>query len=164
MSGYPEHDKMSVVTDETQAAGDFVNWLAEQGIHLMLWREDLTDTRPTDPECPHRRRDCEGCDHAHDACAPAKGDEEEFGLHAYWVAHCKHWQDPERETDGEAGQGRCCRCGKGRYYEIRNLKHWVSPGRNLTELLADWQDIDLKKIEAEKRQMLASLRAANEPR
>jgi hypothetical protein len=161
MSDYPEHDKQATIIDQTQAAGEFIDWLASEGIQLMTWREDLTDTRPTDPRCPHSRRDCEGCDHHRDDCAPVRGDEDEYGLILYSTAHCKHWQDPEREAEGEAEQGHCCRCGKGRFYELHGLKHWVSPGRSLIQLLADWQDIDLAKIEAEKRQMLASLRAAN---
>ena len=155
MSDYPEHDKQALVVDQAQAAGDFIDWLASQGIHLMRWREDLTDTRPTDPQCPDRRdRDNpRPCDQMHD-----DGDHSVM----YWMRHCLHWQDPEREAADPAVQGECCYCHRGRFYEIHGLKHWVNPGRSLIELLAGWQGIDLKKIEVEKRQILAGLSAARE--
>jgi len=34
VSNYPGHDKLMAVKDETQAAGDFVEWLGGQGIFL----------------------------------------------------------------------------------------------------------------------------------
>lgn len=158
MSDYPEHDKMSEVSEQTQAIGEFLEWLTSEGVQLMIWREDMTDTRPTDPECPHKRRDCEGCDHHRDDCAPTEGDE--AGFRSYMFGHCKHWHDPEREAEGNAEQGHCCRCGKGRFYEVTGLKSWVHERRSINELLAGWAGIDLEKIEDEKRQMLARLRTA----
>lgn len=162
MTGYPEHDKLAAIQEHTQVIGEFLEWLASQGVQLMTWREDLTDSRPTDPECPHRWRDCDGCTHTHDDCAPASGDETTYGLLAYSIAHCKHWQDPERKAGGNARQGVCCRCHRGRFYEVTGIRSWVHERRSTTQLLADWAGIDLGKIEAEKRQMLDSIRAAQE--
>lgn len=79
-SGYPEHDKLTKVSDRTQAAGDFAEWAGEQGYQLMHWYEN-------------------GTEHG-------------------WV---------------------------------------VSPP--VTELLAKWAGIDQTKLEAEKRDMLDTLRA-----
>lgn len=156
MTDYPEHDKMLAVQDKTQAIGEFVEWLESQGVQLMVWREDLTDSRPTEPECRKRRTDDEPM-----PCDPARGDSEQFGVRAYWRLHCKHWQDPGREAGDGARQGICCRCGRGRSYEVTGIKAFVHEQRGIQQLLADWAGIDLRKIEAEKRAMLSSLRAVN---
>jgi hypothetical protein len=152
MSDYPEHDKLTAVADETQAAGDFVNWLAEQGIQLMTWRENLTDTRPASDECrvSADSDSIQPCDQTRD-----DGTE---GPVAWWRRHCKHWQDAGRPAEGDAKPGHCCRCGNGQFTEIHGVRAWTDPGRNLTQLLADWQGIDLRKINDEKRRMLAALR------
>lgn len=34
MSDYPEHDKLHAVVAETQAAGEFIEWLESKGIFL----------------------------------------------------------------------------------------------------------------------------------
>jgi hypothetical protein len=150
MSDHPEHDKLAEVQAETQAAGEFVDWLATQGIHLMMWREDLTDGRVTDPQCMVKRAELQSCDQKY----RRDGDK---GI-APWRRHCLHWQDPEREAVDPAKQGHCCRCGKGL---LQERKAWVSPGRNLLELLADWAGIDQDKIETEKREMLERAREMN---
>lgn len=80
MSNYPEHDKLSAVKDQTQAIGEFVDWLHDEK-EIVLARLD----------------DC------------------------------------------------------GRAYGAGSL----------LDLLAEWAGIDLDKIEAEKREMLETLRAAN---
>lgn len=158
MASFPEHERQSKVVAGTQAAGEFADWLASEGIHLMTWREDLSDTRPTDPECKLRRRGQPAI-----PCDPDSADGDSAGVSAYWVMHCKHWHDPKRAADRDGDNpGACCRCGKGSSYEIHGLRAWVSPSRDLLQLLADWAGIDLAKIEAEKRQMLEQIRAANE--
>lgn len=81
MSDYPEHDKMHAIVAETQAAGEFIEWLGTQG--LFLARNEPGHNFP-------------------------------------------------------------------RYDET-----------SITTLLARWQGIDLNKIEAEKRQMLAAMRETN---
>jgi hypothetical protein len=92
MTDYPEHDKLLAIKDETQAAGDFIEWLGSQGVFLAK----------------------------------------------------NYMFDEHLQRTDDAAQ-----C-----FTERILAY----SRSLTELLADWQGIDLAKIEAEKRQMLASLR------
>lgn len=150
MSDYPEHDKLAAVADQTQAAGEFAEWLAGQGVQFMVWREDLTDTRPSDPECLSRR---DAPEHKPD-CQPPRPDD--GGTYAtsgvvYWRQHCTHWLNG----------GDCCRCGQGQVYEVTGIKDFVPERRSLAQLLADWAGIDQGKIEAEKRQMLAGLRTMN---
>jgi hypothetical protein len=81
MSDYPEHDKLTAVAEQTQAIGEFIEWLEGKGIFLA------------------------------------------------------------------------------RNVEESNYPRYVHGFR---ALLAEWAGIDEDKLEAEKRQMLTSLRAANE--
>ena len=81
MSDYPEHDKLREVAEQTQAIGEFIEWLEGKGIFLA------------------------------------------------------------------------------RYVDGSNFPRHVHGFR---DLLAEWAGIDENKLEAEKRQMLASLRTANE--
>jgi hypothetical protein len=81
MSDYPEHDKLREVAEQTQAIGEFIEWLEGKGIFLA------------------------------------------------------------------------------RYVEGSNFPRHVHGFR---ALLAEWAGIDQDKLEAEKRQMLASLRSASE--
>jgi hypothetical protein len=128
MSNYPEHDKQAKVVDQSQAIGEFLEWLNSEGVRLMTWREDLTDERIDDW--------CEAAKYSH--------------------LHCDHWGSDDKDHT-------CCRCGKPfGYREVTGIKAWVEQSRSIMQLLADWAEIDLKVIEAEKRQMLAEIRAANE--
>ena len=34
MSDYPEHDKLRAIADQTQAIGEFIEWLEGKGIFL----------------------------------------------------------------------------------------------------------------------------------
>jgi hypothetical protein len=157
VSDYPECDKMLAVQEQTQVIGEFLEWLNGQGVQLMVWREDLTDARPTDPECPSKATadDPPACKAPH----PEGSIYGEDGV-VYWRQHCLHWQEPEREATGNAQQGHCCRCQRGRVYEVHGIKAWEPDPRSVNRLLADWTGIGLGKIEAEKRAMLESLRAA----
>lgn len=40
---YPEHEKMSKIQDESQAQGEFLEWLQSKGFVLMYW-DDENDT------------------------------------------------------------------------------------------------------------------------
>jgi hypothetical protein len=93
-----EHERLSLVKDKSQAIGDFVEWLAEKGIHLARY-------------------------HAHsEGCYPDDVDSEEWPT-----------------------------CGTSE----NKLTVDSTP---ITKLLAEHFDIDLDKLETEKRQMLADIR------
>lgn len=150
----PEHDKLTLVAAQTQAIGEFIEWLETQGVQLMRYRDDLTDSRPTDPVCRSRS----GTDRkAAISCKPARSSD--VGYADYYDTHCLHWHDPERETAGEEKQGTCCWCGQGTYYEVTGIRSWVHEQRGMQQLLADWAGIDQGKLEAEKRAMLTAIRA-----
>lgn len=156
MSNYPECDKLAEASKVTQPIGEFLDWLSSQRIQLMTWREDLTDTRPTDSDCHMRCRE-----NREDPCWPTS--ESDLYDGEYYKTHCLHWHDPER-AEPEFEPGTCCWCNQGRRYEVTGLKAWVSDPRNYEQLLADFMGIDLKKVDAERRQMLAAIREANEAR
>lgn len=52
MSEYPEHDKLSNVLDQSQAIGEFLEWMGTGDVHRMRWRDDLVDSRSC-PMCGH---------------------------------------------------------------------------------------------------------------
>lgn len=156
MSDYPEHDKLQKVQGETQAAGEFADWLQSQGIQLMTWREDLTDERETNPECKvsFDSDNPQSCDQTRAL------DDDDYPR-AWWRRHCFHWQDPQREAVALSQPGYCCRCKRGHFHTIHGVKAWTSPGKDLLALLAEWSGIDQGKLEDEKRQILEKARAAN---
>lgn len=44
MSEYPEHDKLAAIATESQAVGEFIDWLGtEKGVQLMTWVEQDED-------------------------------------------------------------------------------------------------------------------------
>lgn len=158
---YPEHDKLLAVKDSAEAAGEFLEWLQSEGISLMTWRTDMTDTRPTDPECRARIRQMRDGGYVPLDCDLQAAEEVPEGTleTARWRSHCKHWLllvGPARGTSEKRGV--CCHCEKGRTYEITlSSGVWAADRRSIEQLLADWLGIDRDKIEAEKRQILAGL-------
>lgn len=155
MSAYPEHDRQAKVVEQTQAIGEFLDWLESQGVQLMRYREDLEDIRPTDPDCRERKREYRA-----EPCWPTSASD--VGSADYYDTHCLHWHGKSRDADDNIQEpGLCCWCEKGHEYTI-TTRGWVHEQRGIVQLLADWAGIDLKKIEAEKRQMLAAIRSANE--
>lgn len=47
MSNFPEHDKLSAVADQSQAIGEFVDWMAEHhDAGFKVWAEDNYGYRP----------------------------------------------------------------------------------------------------------------------
>ncbi len=36
-SRYPEHEKLAAISDQSQTIGQFLDWLAEVGIHRARW-------------------------------------------------------------------------------------------------------------------------------
>lgn len=105
----PELDKRSEIIKDghSQAIGEFLDWLQQQGLSLMRYRTDLTDERP-----------CSRC-------------------------------------DGENRE--CPRCNGSRFIEI-TVSGWTSDGRSVEQLLADYFEIDLTKIEEERRALLDHIR------
>lgn len=163
MSEYPECEKLAEASKVTQPIGEFLDWLNSQGIHLMTWREDLTDSRPTDDRCRERRSTGWPDDLA--LCRPRTVDTGQLRPGAdYWTTHCLHWHaDQPKASNGLNGApGTCCRCRMAQHYEVTGINAWVSDPRGYEQLLADFAGVDLKKVDTERRQMLASLRAANE--
>lgn len=107
MSDYPEHEKLSAVKDESQAIGEFLDWL-----------KGGFEGSPGYEICEH-----------HD------GDYSEAAL----IADALSGRETEKEFDPSG---------------FRPI------GATIPQLLARYFNIDQEKIESEKREMLAKLRAA----
>jgi hypothetical protein len=62
----PELDKHAEVLDESRTLSDFYDWLGQQGVHLMVWRTDMTDRRLCLAfnciDGKVGKRDCTACD------------------------------------------------------------------------------------------------------
>lgn len=129
---YPEHLKFRAAKRDTDAVGAFLEWLAEQGIHLMVWRENVPDVIPASPFCHADGR------RTRLTCRPERDG-----------GHCLCWQ---------AGDGDCHLCGGTQETEITR-DAWLPAGRTIEQLLAGWAGIDLAKLEDEKRAVLAACRA-----
>lgn len=107
---YPEHDKMQAVATESQAIGEFLEWLQGQpDLALGIWRP-------------------------------------------YYCLRCeKPWRGDEYESE------RCAYCG---VMLSKSEDRLMPSGMQITDLLARYFGIDPVAVEAEKRAMLASIRAA----
>ena len=97
MCSYPEHDKLSLAASQTQAIGEFIDWLQGQGVQLMRYREDLADVRPTDPVCGARHRE-----NRSDPCWPTSVSD--TGSADYYDTHCLHWHGQDRDADDVTGR------------------------------------------------------------
>lgn len=140
MSDFPEHDRMTAITDQSQQLGSFLEWLRMSGIVLARWEHtkpcDAADGPVVDydhlPEESGQKWRCEG---------------------GRMVGH------PESNKPGVIGSV-CKKCdGTG---SVERIEPRLTPtGQRIEQVLADYFGIDLDKIEDEKRSMLAQIRAAS---
>ena len=141
----PELDKMAKANEEgSQAIGEFLDWLNQQGILLCRWREDLTDIQP-----------CFGFNRFGEVISA-------FDLTESNCDGGKVKYAPFRREAGTVlyGPGDVCpRCeGKGGLEFAASARFVVEPG-NTQEMLARYFDIDLDKVEQERRALLDAFRA-----
>lgn len=62
MSDYPEHDKLSKISDQSQAIGEFLNWLADvKEVLLAQYAVESRICRNCDHEDPHEGEECGEC-------------------------------------------------------------------------------------------------------
>jgi hypothetical protein len=124
MSNYPEHDKLTAISDQSQAIGEFLEWLPSQGRFIGAWRTVV---------------DCPG-----------------GGIWEKWscIGGVK-----VNDRTGEEGD-ECPVCdGRGVVDAAEPIPEVAYV--DINKILAEFFDIDLNKLEAEKRAMLDEIRAAN---
>lgn len=136
----PELDKMHAVHEESQAIGAFLKWLDEQGIVFCTW-EQPTESRL----CTGVTRD--------------SWDRDNCG--GTGVA-LRSVTDPSSPRDRrtyliEVGD-QCGRCHGTGHIEYPGAEQFVPDYMSIEKRLAEYFDIDLNKVEQEKRALLASLR------
>ena len=132
---YPEHEKLTKVSELSQSIGDFLAWLSDD---QQVWlakhdvksdngrncdHPDTHDYRPIDfgfSQCSHAEHEDGTCDHG---------------------SECEHF--------GE------CKCDNADFGNPDRLYAWP---HTISDLLATYFKIDLKVLEQEKRAMLNDMR------
>jgi hypothetical protein len=134
MSKYPEHERMKAVRGESQAIGEFIDWLRSEETPYTIaeWEE---------------WRACEASSNIF-----ARVDKS-------W--HCENGRKMGGAEHEAEDWGECERCeGTGR---VKSDDPRLYPaGIGIEALLARYFDIDLDKINDEKDAMLAEIRKQNE--
>jgi hypothetical protein len=131
---YPEHQRLEVVKDQSQAIGEFLEWLSEKGLRLTRWLPEYTNDEPKYLYADERGTSL-GYKYMHEGHASLPDDTAASRryCHAVW--------------DAALNPG----------YEYRPAGYYEDH-TGAEKLLAEFFDIDLTKLENEKREMLAQLR------
>lgn len=45
-SEYPEHEKLAKISDKSQAIGEFLSWLSQQGFYICQWQDKGDNGQP----------------------------------------------------------------------------------------------------------------------
>lgn len=135
VSAHPECDRMVAVADESHALGDFLDWLNENGIILAEWE---------------RKKECDYAD------GPSMARFGDIGGQKWRCEKGRVTGHPDSNKPG-VDSGLCRKCD-GTGLIDRNEPRLTPRGESYNELLARYFDIDLAKVEAERRQMLEALR------
>lgn len=142
---YPEHDKMSAIKNESQAIGAFLEWLLAGGVEICKWRDSGNNGEPfylqhivgEDGTCNSCGDD--HCTPEHYPAGTVLYEHEDTGRITSSVGVLYRKRNPDYEGWNEG------------FYPIN---------KRIEQYLADYFEIDLNKIESEKRQILESLRKA----
>lgn len=140
---YPEHEKLSKVQSESQTVGEFIEWLASEGVHLMKW---TTFREPTE-------------------CWNCAGNKKHKGMVLENIKGPIIKEDP-LQPDYPGPKSRwitCPDCGGTQldYDNTDETQMWAPEPRSIEKLLAAFFEIDHDKLLDEKEQMFQALRAAN---
>lgn len=122
----------------TQAIGEFLEWLGGQGIQLCRWREDLTDARPCSlAVTPGTHAPRWGC---------VEGRSARYG-----------------SVTNEVGEayGECAHCAGRGYVEVPADARFAPEPWTTERLLAQYIEIDMDKVEVERRDLLEHVRKVN---
>lgn len=185
MSDYPEHEKIQALRGDNDIIAAFLEWLDEQGYRIAKWGKPWEKELP----CPNEHHEhethitVEQCP----KCMPEitlhydhEGDD------GYRIEEEGYWADPEDEfSEGHEAQEHqrpdasewydddyickacrdqmCEKCeGKLVVYETRYNTNVLWPaGKSIEGWLAEYFDIDPKKVSEEKEEMYQKLRAMN---
>lgn len=154
MADYPEHEKLTALGGDNQTIGDFLEWLFhEQGIRFTRFDDKYDERRCSRPDrmTPNEVDSINGL---RELSAAFSGTEP---------------PDPLSPSMDLIHDRDCDECGGTGWVMFTSGQDWVeaSPpgwGSRTEKWLALYFDIDQKKIEAEKQQMLAELRRQNDER
>ena len=139
MAQYPEHEKMAAIHTESQAIGEFLEWLSgDRG--LAICQNGIMDERPV---------------YWIDALDEYDGDQQavrKAALEAGVITarDVSWWHDIQPKLRGEV-----------HHWEPYEREGYYPASIGIQKLLAEYFNIDLNKIEQEKRQMLDEIRQAH---
>jgi hypothetical protein len=122
---FPELAKLSSVRTESQAIGEFIEWMGGQGWQFTKYEERTFG--------------------------------EELCLGDGWYGCYGGYRTDVARMVGNKDK-LCKRCKGTARVESKTTAHW-SDNRTIEQQVADYFDIDLKKVEAERRQLLEQVRA-----
>lgn len=139
MTDYPEHEKLKQVTAYSQRVGEFLDWLSSQGVHLMKW---TTFHEPVE-------------------CWQCAGNDNHKGMILEQITGPIIKEDPLQPDRASKSQWVTCPNCNGTQFDperTSDVEQWAPERRGIQQLLADYFEIDLAKIDAEKEAMLIALR------
>jgi hypothetical protein len=124
----PEHDKFRPYQEDANIIGDFVEWLKEQHIRFMKWGDEIWE---------------EKCKYSEPWL---NFGEKNFicinGIKYKWSYFWSKGHEPGEEL------GKCENCDN-EGYEQHSKENWISDGRSIQQLIADYFGIDKKKFDEE---------------
>lgn len=139
MTDYPEHEKLRRISDQSQAIGEFLDWLThERGVELQefrVWYEWVPPANSRWPELYGPR-------------TPVR-----LTGYTWWPPGGRERPDVAYEPESSMEQRL--------YGHFRRHEGWFHVRASIRDLLADYFDIDQNRLEDEKRQMLDAQRRLN---
>jgi hypothetical protein len=130
MSKYPECEKVQEIQKESQAIGEFLEWLTgEKGYTICKWMEDEKQVE----------------------------EDEYLPVHGEDMAKCKTCGRPVPSLNNRFTD--FCTVGCWREFNTFTIFGERISDIDIEQLLAEFFKIDLNKIEEEKRQMLDKIRS-----
>lgn len=150
MTATPECDKVHKVHEESQSIGAFLEWLSGQGVVLCRWAT------------PRESRRCTGVLKNYfldlDNC---KG----TGVALRTVMSDADWSLPRAERPDRtiiiAAGDECTKCGGTGSFEYDGAEQYMPDYMAIEKRLAAYFDIDLNKVEQERRAVLDEARSAS---
>jgi hypothetical protein len=147
LNDYPEHDKLHKIHEQSQAIGEFLEWLQWEkkwqiieNVGYWDWAEPINVFRRGERYGPPTPKGATGY---------------------RWVRRCSGQGVDHNRDHGCIEQPHWCYDNPYDYGHYRMLYVDVRPRGSTNEWLAEFFEIDLDKIEKEKRAMIESMRRAS---
>lgn len=129
----PECERLHEVHEQSQAIGEFLDWYAQQGWQRMRWAT-FTDDTPCEYEVRKKVTETK------------------------WVrVECDGGKLTRRHSYEDIWQEDCPRCGGTGLVPVER-QDWAMDNRSLNTILAEYFNIDLAKVDRERKAILDMIR------